>query len=157
MHDLLFPSQKYSYPLATFIYGIIDSLIFEKVSAHQVLAVLASRTNDAKAREFVKKKYNRSHNRTLRLRFNLLGNSEETVASTFQTGDITFLITHYVGFSCLQQTPVFSFVQLFITSTCVCWSASLSNYRQVVPLTSIFNVKMEDDIALSFVSNEPLV
>eukprot|EP00026_Physarum_polycephalum_P002969 Phypoly_transcript_02978.p1 GENE.Phypoly_transcript_02978~~Phypoly_transcript_02978.p1 ORF type:complete len:844 (+),score=144.74 Phypoly_transcript_02978:65-2533(+) len=115
-----------------------NSLIYEKVSAHQVLSVLASRTGDKKAQEFVEKKFIRSKSRTFKMKFNVK-NEIDTIAS----------------FSCLQQSPVFSFVQLFITNSLVCWSASLSNYRDVVPLTKILNVKMEDDLALCFVCSDP--
>lgn len=116
------------------------TLVADKVTAQQVLAVLASRKNDQKAKEFVARKFSRTTSRKMRLKFNMDNTKEETIAS----------------FSCLQQTPVFSFVQLFITTTCVCWSASLSNYRVVVPLVHVFNIAMEDDVSLTFVSDEPL-
>lgn len=114
-----------------------NSLIYSGVSAHQVLSVLASRKNDKKAMDFVTKKLTRSRSRTFKLKFNL-DNKVEYLAS----------------FSCMQQSPSFSFVQLFITNTVVCWSASISNYRDLVSLTSISNVQMEDELALSFVSRE---
>lgn len=57
--------------------------MYETVSAHHVLSVLASRKTDNKAQEFATKKFTRSHNRTVRLKFNMKNNNEEIIASMF--------------------------------------------------------------------------
>lgn len=154
---LFFSPQEYlsfclSFVLLFILFSFVnmtpDSLIYESVSAHQVLSVLAARKNDKKAQDFVTKKLNRSRSRAFKLKFNI-SNNVDYVASMvlFCFGFIHLHIV--IGFACLQQAPVFSFVQLFITNTVICWSASISNYRDVVPLTKIFNVKMVLSTSLS--------
>ena len=84
----------------------IDSLIYEKVSAHQVLSVLASRTGDKRAQEFVQKKYTRSKSRTFKLKFNVT-NQIDNIASMFLVSSfplrstplpfpqLSYLLTYY--------------------------------------------------------------